>query len=677
MALHEYDYEKEATVSIVKNILTDAIKMKASDIHFDPNSNGLTIKFRINGDLIEYTTAPDSVKANITTRIKILSGLNITETSIPQIGTLNFELSSKSHNMRTTSIPVIEGEKIVVHLLNYSKNLKDLKNLGYEKENISKIKEMINNGYGIVLITGANSSGKSTTMYALLNELSKKALNIISVENPIKTKVKGINQVQINNEKGITYKNVLKSILFADPDVIAINELINDETARTALRASITGRLVLSTMHTKNAFTTIKSLLNMEIENYLLGSNLTGIISQRLVKKLCPTCRIKRKASSYEQSILREVLDEEITDIYDPKGCEECQDGYIDQVPIVEVINIDNELRQAISNNRHQDLIYDIIYSENDSIIKDGFKKVKEGITSFEEVIKAIDIKADLSSKDTRFRDMLLGKEVEEPKKEVVKDKEEDPEENPELENVNINPIVVVDDEDNEDNEEVKEEKTTKKKKDDKELNEKQKDSEITDAPKEDVKDKEEKKEVEEPKKDEDDNDESKEVANKEEIESTSEEKNEETSKEEETKEEQEEKKKKTKKDKEDNKLIQDALRMIEEQVKESDNEKDNEESKEEKIENEEQAYNPETETQNESQEVDLEQNKEEQPEEEKAEEQEEAVIEAPPEQENVSEPEQVIETAPSPTPIIIQKDDSEDDDDDDFNYGDSYVNNF
>ena len=455
MALHDFNYEREATVSIVKIILTDAIKMKASDIHFDPEPNKLVIRFRINGDLIEYTTSPESVKTNILTRIKILSGMNITEATIPQIGSINFELNSKIHNMRAATIPVIDGEKIVVHLSNYAKNFKNLNSLGFTKENIDKILSMLENPDGIILITGVNSSGKTTSMYAILQELSKKPINIISVENPIKMKLPGINQVQINNEKGITYNSILRTILLSDPDVIAINELIDDETVRTALRSSISGRLVLSTMNTKTAFTTIKSLLNMDVENYLLGSNLNGIISQRLVKKLCPTCRKKRPTSLYEKRIIKEILDEDIDEIYTPIGCEECQDGYIDQIPVSEVVTINDELRQAISNHRNEDLIYNIIYSENDPIIKDIFKKVTNGDTSFEEAIKIIDIKTDLNKDENNLKDLLLGK----------KGLEDDVEKSPQDE---VEENIDTDNQDVEENKNIKTKKTDKKKKADK-----------------------------------------------------------------------------------------------------------------------------------------------------------------------------------------------------------------
>lgn len=429
MALHEYDYEKEPTVAIVKSILTDAIKMKASDIHFDPRSHDLVIKFRINGDLVEYTVAPDTVKANIITRVKILAGMNITESSIPQIGSINFDYSSKTHNMRVSSIPVIDGEKVVIHLSNYAKNMRGFKSLGLSDTNVHKINDMLKESNGIILITGTNASGKTTTMYSLLQELAKKPLNIISIEDPIKMKIDGVNQVQINPEKGITYSNILKSILESDPNVLAINELINDETTRSALRASVTGRLVISTMNTKTIYTTINTLLNMDVENYLLGSNLIGIISQRLVKHLCPTCREKITASPYEQKVLKEALGEDVTEVYVPKGCEECQDGYVDQIPIVEIVRLSDELRNAISNNRSKELIRNIIYEENDSIIKDGFTKVKNGDTSFEEMMRVIDVRSDLFDDEVNLKNILLGKDTpsnEEEVKEEVKEKKKD-----------------------------------------------------------------------------------------------------------------------------------------------------------------------------------------------------------------------------------------------------------
>lgn len=409
MALREYDFDKEPTVSIVKSILTDAIKMKASDIHFDPKPKELLIRFRINGELVEYTTAPDNYKVNITTRVKILSNMNITDNILPQTGSISFELNNKSHNMRVSSLPVVDGEKIAIHLSNYANNLKSISKMGFNEKDVKKIKNLIKEEQGIILVTGTTTSGKSTTLYTLLQEMNSKSKNIISIEDPIKMKIEGINQVQIAPEKGLTYKTILRNVLLQDPNIICINELIDDETTRTALRASVTGRLVLSTMHTKNAYSTIDTLLNMDIENYLLGSNLNGIISQRLVKKLCPHCKEKKSASDFEKTVIKAITGEEISELHYPKGCEECQNGYIDQIPVIEVINIDDELRSAISNNKNRKLIRKLLYTENDSILKDGFKKVIEGETSFNEIIRITDVKIDFSDEESNIKEYILG----------------------------------------------------------------------------------------------------------------------------------------------------------------------------------------------------------------------------------------------------------------------------
>ncbi len=409
MALKEYDFEKEPTVSVVKKILTDSIRMKATDIHFDPRPNDLLIKFRINGNLVEYTTAPDNVKTNIITRIKILSSMNITESLLPQVGTINFELEGRTTNMRVSSLPVINGEKLVVHISNYAKNIKSISKIGITPDDVEKIKKLLKEPQGIILITGTTSSGKTTTMYSILKEINSKALNIISIEDPIKMEIEGINQVQIAPDKGLTYKSILKNVLLQDPNVICINELIDDETTRTAVRASVSGRLVISTLHTKNAYSTIETLLNMDVENYLLGSNLLGVISQRLVKKLCPNCREKQKATTYEKTIIKRILDIDIEELYVPKGCEECQNGYIDQIPVVEVVTIDDELRNAISNNKPHHLIRKIIYENNNSILKDTFKKVINGDTTFNEAIRITDIKTDFTEEEKDIKEYILG----------------------------------------------------------------------------------------------------------------------------------------------------------------------------------------------------------------------------------------------------------------------------
>lgn len=409
MTLREFDYEKEPVVSIVKKILTDALNMKASDIHFDPTSTSLSIKFRINGTLQEYTIAPDTVKSNITTRIKILSNMNITDSMHPQTGTINFEVEGKHHDLRVSSLPVCDGEKLVLSIHNYENNIKSLSKMGLTPVDTEKIKKLVKSNQGLVLITGTTSSGKTTTMYAMLKEIQSKSLNIISIEDPVKLKIDGINQVEIAPDKGITYKSALKHVMLQDPNIICIDDLINDEIAREAIRASITGRLVISSIYTKNAYTTIDNLLNMDIENYLLGANLNGIISQRLVKQLCPKCKEKRYTTEYEKTIIKKLLNKDVQELYYPKGCEECHNGYVGQIPIVEVVEISDEIRSAITNKKDRKTIRELLYKDNTPIIINGFNKVLEGTTSFNEIIRITDVKIDLDESQNDIKEYILG----------------------------------------------------------------------------------------------------------------------------------------------------------------------------------------------------------------------------------------------------------------------------
>lgn len=440
MAMREFDFEREPTVSIVKKILTDAIKMKATDIHFDPHPDKLVIRFRNNGELAEYTTTPDNVKLNIITRVKIIAGMNITDSVLPQTGTINFEIDGRTHNMQVSTLPVLDGEKVVVHISNYARNLKNIDRIGMEQEDINKIKDLLKEKQGVILVTGTNGSGKTTTSYALLKELNKGDVSIISIENPIKMPLEGVNQVQIEPEKGVTYRSIMRNIESQDLNILSINELVDDETTRAALRLSTTGRLVISTLNTKTVYQTIDTLLNMNVENYLLGDNLIGIISQRLVKKLCTNCRVKKEASEYEKNVIKQITGETVKELYYAEGCEECKDGYLGQSPISEVVPITPELRDAISNNRNRTLIRNIVYADNDTIIKDGFKKVITGETSFSEIIRIMDIKTDFSTDEENIKQYILGKgqkeltQVEAPKKELHPEPTEEKEPHKEVE---------------------------------------------------------------------------------------------------------------------------------------------------------------------------------------------------------------------------------------------------
>lgn len=396
--MREFDFEHNSIVDIVNEIIIDALKKGASDIHFDPTPEFLIVRIRIDGELEDYTKIPNILKKNVITRIKIISGMNITETRLPQDGAIKNAIKNITVDLRVSSLPIIDGEKIVIRILDYSMSLNGLENLGFSETNLKKVNKMIANPNGLILVTGATGTGKSTTMYALLQKLNIKERNIITVEDPVEMKVAGINQVQVLNDIGLTFSETLRSILRQDPDIIMVGEIRDDETAKIAVRASITGHLVLSTVHTNNSLTTIERLLDMRVERYLLGSALTGIVSQKLVKKLCPKCRKTRATTSYEKKLIKKHLNIDINEIYIPCGCSDCRNGYVGRTAIHEVLTINEEIRDAIASNLNRKKLKELVYNSKDDIttmFEDGLTKVVEGLTTMEEILKTVDISSD------------------------------------------------------------------------------------------------------------------------------------------------------------------------------------------------------------------------------------------------------------------------------------------
>ena len=388
-----FDFEKIPVVEIVNEIMVDASKRGASDIHFDPLENFMKIRIRIDGLLHDYAEVPNTIKKNLITRIKIISGMNITESRLPQDGAIKATLQGVNLDLRVSCIPTSEGEKIVIRILDYSMSLKGIEYLGFSERNFKKISKLINIPSGIILVTGATGSGKSTTVYSILQKLNRTETNLITVEDPIEMNIKGINQVQVNSEIGLTFANVLRSVLRQDPDIVMIGEIRDNETAKIAVRASITGHLVLSTIHTNNSLNTIERLLDMEVERYLLASALEGIISQKLARKLCDKCKKKRPTNSYEKEIFRKVFGMEINEIYSAVGCPECGSGYRGRIAIHEVLLITQEIRDAISNNMPKDELRNLVYNTDvNTLLQDGLEKVINGYTTFEEIIKLIEL---------------------------------------------------------------------------------------------------------------------------------------------------------------------------------------------------------------------------------------------------------------------------------------------
>lgn len=391
-----FDFTKTPVTQIADYIIIAASKYGASDIHFDPRGEGMMVRFRIDGDCQDYTFVPKAYEKNLTTRLKIMANMNITESRLPQDGAIKGNFGDQYLDMRVSALPLNEGEKIVIRILDYSRSLEGIDTLGFHPNNLEKIKRMMTLPNGIILTTGATGSGKSTTTYSILQGLNKPETNVITVEDPIEMNIEGINQVQVNADIGMTFAAALRSILRQDPNVILIGEIRDSETAQIAVRASITGHLVLSTIHTNNALATIERLLDMEVERYLLSTALSGIISQRLAKMLCPDCRYERETTKYEKKVFKKFMNMDVSKVWDanPSGCEHCRKGYKGRIAFHEVLEIDEDIRGALSNEKleKKDLAKMVYTGKTITMLQDALIKCLEGKTSFEEVYRTIEI---------------------------------------------------------------------------------------------------------------------------------------------------------------------------------------------------------------------------------------------------------------------------------------------
>ena len=390
-----YDIEKTPIVDLVNTIIVTGVRSRASDIHFDPIEQGLRIRMRVDGDLRDHAIIPKSAERNLITRVKLISGMNITENRLPQDGAIKGKIDGLDLDMRVSVLPTNLGEKAVIRILDYTMSLDGVKNLDFSEKNLAKVEKMLTVPNGIILVTGATGSGKSTTTYSMLQELNKEERNIITVEDPIEMNIEGINQVQVNPDINLTFANILRSILRQDPNIILIGEIRDSETAQIAVRASITGHLVLSTIHTNNSLSTIERLLDMDVERYLLSSALEGIISQKLARRLCPHCKKLRPTTPFEKDTFKKALNLDVNEIYDADGCPECTGGYRGRIAIQEVLLVDQVLRDKLADDKlKRENLREMVYGEDNvtTLLQDGLQKVIKGDTTFEEIYKLVEI---------------------------------------------------------------------------------------------------------------------------------------------------------------------------------------------------------------------------------------------------------------------------------------------
>ena len=374
-------------VRFVDSIIQHAIRTRASDIHIEPYEKNIRIRFRIDGELQEIMTSSKRAHSAIVTRIKILGRMDIAEKRLPQDGRVEMHVDNKDVDLRISILPTVYGEKIVIRLLDRSSTILTKSQLGFSEENIKMFDKIIRSPNGIILVTGPTGSGKTTTLYAVLQELNKVSRNIITVEDPVEYRLDGVNQVQVNVKAGLTFANGLRSILRQDPDIIMIGEIRDSETAEIAVRAAITGHLVLSTMHTNDSASTVSRLVDMGIEPYLVSSSVVGVVAQRLVKKICINCKQEYKPTHSERDLLH-LADGDI--LSRGAGCSICGNtGYRGRTAIHEVMLVTREIRELIDHRASIDELRTAAAKYGTITLRDSCSRlVRKGITTSDEMLK-------------------------------------------------------------------------------------------------------------------------------------------------------------------------------------------------------------------------------------------------------------------------------------------------
>lgn len=383
--------EDSPIVVLVNQIINDAVVQGASDIHFDPQDNEFRIRFRVDGMLKTERSLPKSMQNMVIARLKIMGNLNITESRLPQDGRIQIQAQMRAIDIRLSTLPTIYGEKVVMRVLDTKNAQISISGLKFSEQNQQKFERMIRKPNGIVLITGPTGSGKSSTLSATLNDLNDEALNIITVEDPVEYQLEGINQIQVREEVGLTFAAGLRSILRQDPDVIMIGEIRDTETAQMATRASLTGHLVFSTLHTNSAIESIDRLKDMGIEPYLITSSLEGIVAQRLVRRVCRDCGRTRDVTATEQAVLLKYGFHS-AQVHAGTGCPACNHtGYRGRIALHEVFELDEEAKQLIlAGAASNEILQNAMKKGYEPLVHDGLQKALSGLTTIEEVIRVV-----------------------------------------------------------------------------------------------------------------------------------------------------------------------------------------------------------------------------------------------------------------------------------------------
>ena len=388
----EFNIEEEGDddtpiINLLSRLIDRAYNTNASDIHIEPFEDKTTVRMRIDGVIVEFVTLQKNLHASLIARIKILGNMDIAERRIPQDGHFRMKVAGEYVNIRVSVIPTVFGEKAVLRLLANNSNIDYPETFGMHEEDYKKLKSMLGSPNGIIYFTGPTGSGKTTTLYMILSELSKRAVNISTIEDPVEKNLPKINQMQVNNQAGLTFEAGLRALLRQDPDIIMVGETRDVETASISVRSAITGHLVFSTLHTNDASSSVIRLEDMGLQPYMVANSLVGIIAQRLMRKVCPDCGEESIPTAEE----RRILGTDIKKIMHPKGCPQCNyTGYKGRVAIHEVLMIDRQVRQMIMDGASAEAIQDYaVENQNMKTLKDaGLKMVEDGVSSVEELRK-------------------------------------------------------------------------------------------------------------------------------------------------------------------------------------------------------------------------------------------------------------------------------------------------